>query len=804
MIFLSILLLSTLVHATVLQVPTEYETIQFAFDASQIGDTVLLERGTYFELLQAPDHTVSLFSNYFQSRDTTDILETILDGQLEGTILTLNASGNSQMVIDGFTFTRGMGSYYSGGAIQVSLNANLCLSNCFFHHNESNTNGDVIRCVVGETWGESDISIENVLLQNNNFAEYTPRKPITISTRGKVFAKGISFLPSEPGFSSGVSIHSIEDSVIVRDVFAHGVDQVLLVFDSDSNCVVSNVQMSNCRGRCKLIVRGGYVRADSIFADSVHFEDGGHVYLGGSNYLEASHVRINQCTSSLRESAGTPTYNLFRLSSSYQAVLGSLSDFVFTNNVIGDVENTLGQQSDTWSFATSCVSLYNGLIANNEMHIWPDPEIPDDDHHVVGPLFSAYFSTNEDTARIRNCVFRDNLLVDHDDYSNPSWQISPNRARSLYVSKGVSGGERYLEMDHLVFMNNRQPNHCPELHGENFYIGSDVTIDEMHSGAAWFSIHDIRMEGIDDGGIEIDTYATRAEVYNIWLKDVNRSGLEVRFKESCEETLLENAHIDGIVAQDMYIPHPYTHTGQRALIASSRNGYIPNGITVINCELPTLLYAIYGLRNSLIYGNDVVFFDPWAEDPEYSYMWTDFDLPGVGNQVGSDPFFDMELGAPFLASDSPCIDAGDPNSIFNDLEDPDNPGYALWPSQGGLRNDIGYTGGPRAALLDSQWVDLPRIDPEILLTKSFHLGKAYPNPFNPVTQIPFTLMHPADIELTIYDLLGRKMTTLVDGSVQAGAHLVPFHGGGLASGMYLAALMIDGRQVEVQKMLLVR
>ena len=42
---------------------------------------------------------------------------------------------------------------------------------------------------------------------------------------------------------------------------------------------------------------------------------------------------------------------------------------------------------------------------------------------------------------------------------------------------------------------------------------------------------------------------------------------------------------------------------------------------------------------------------------------------------------------------SPCIDAGNPDSLYYDPEDLDNPGYALFPAKGGLLNDMGVYGG---------------------------------------------------------------------------------------------------------------
>jgi parallel beta-helix repeat protein/predicted outer membrane repeat protein len=70
----------------------------------------------------------------------------------------------------------------------------------------------------------------------------------------------------------------------------------------------------------------------------------------------------------------------------------------------------------------------------------------------------------------------------------------------------------------------------------------------------------------------------------------------------------------------------------------------------------------------------------------------------LDGNINSDPLFDVLPNPPFLLSaGSPCIDAGHPASIYNDPEDPSNPGYALWPSMGTIRNDMGAYGGPNAA-----------------------------------------------------------------------------------------------------------
>jgi hypothetical protein len=80
-----------------------------------------------------------------------------------------------------------------------------------------------------------------------------------------------------------------------------------------------------------------------------------------------------------------------------------------------------------------------------------------------------------------------------------------------------------------------------------------------------------------------------------------------------------------------------------------------------------------------------------------------------------------------------------------------------------------------------------------LLPKRYALHNNYPNPFNPVTTIPFDLPEPSLVTLTIYDLRGRTVRTLVRGQVAAGFQRAQWDGkdnlgNSLPSGMYLVKL----------------
>ena len=86
---------------------------------------------------------------------------------------------------------------------------------------------------------------------------------------------------------------------------------------------------------------------------------------------------------------------------------------------------------------------------------------------------------------------------------------------------------------------------------------------------------------------------------------------------------------------------------------------------------------------------------------------------------------------------------------------------------------------------------------------SFNLSQNYPNPFNPATKITYSIPNESQVNLKIYDVMGREVAVLVNGRQQAGTYEVNFNAASLASGTYFYKLTA-GDFVSVKKMILLK
>jgi hypothetical protein len=89
------------------------------------------------------------------------------------------------------------------------------------------------------------------------------------------------------------------------------------------------------------------------------------------------------------------------------------------------------------------------------------------------------------------------------------------------------------------------------------------------------------------------------------------------------------------------------------------------------------------------------------------------------------------------------------------------------------------------------------------IPESYSLNQNYPNPFNPVTEISFSLPAASHVKLEIFNTVGQKVATLIDGQLEAGEHTIQWDGRDVASGIYFYRVTA-GEYSEARRMLLLK
>jgi hypothetical protein len=544
----------------------------------------------------------------------------------------------------------------------------------------------------------------------------------------------------------GMSVYSkLEDIKISNNIFPQGGGFGTWI-DTNGLCELKNIHLSN-----------------NTFPE------------GGMTFDISGHGRFLADSIFICHNTSAKSYALFN-----SIIPGTMSNLF----VIGNHMGSPGRFTPTWPGQDGIVKDLNingAIYADNvlERSMAPPGQYTSGGHllrlegHVADSLF------------YRNMRFINNLHIDPDVYDMADVYAGitdPNFGRLIDGIHDVR--PQYVEFDSCDFIGNRQPNIIPEVEPVNLpggmnYVGSNVNINGGSSVIARV-IRNVNLIDCDDGGIVIGNKGELI-VSNIRIIDNRRAALALGCTDTNFTAKIRNIHISNLQQQESYTAYPYISCYQNALsfvIKSNQLTEVAN-ITVDNSTLPFIVrnsatHPGLVIRNSLFFNNESILFEnPNGQPITYEYCLLPEVRPGFGNMVGVDPLFDDLLGPPWLSPLSPCIDAGDPDPRWHDREDPATPGFALWPSQGTLRNDIGFTGGPHAALYDTTWTHLPTWEPKVR-PRVFSLGAPWPNPFNPVAWVPVTLASPAAFTLAIYNLLGQQVGLLHQGPLHAGTHVFPW------------------------------
>jgi hypothetical protein len=312
---------------------------------------------------------------------------------------------------------------------------------------------------------------------------------------------------------------------------------------------------------------------------------------------------------------------------------------------------------------------------------------------------------------------------------------------------------------------------------------SDYTLIFIITGN--FTISNCRFENnvvpslIYNDGASYVSVIGNAFRYNIGAIFVNNHGLHFRFSGNL---IIENSAsddfeyfiivIDGITTMENNTICNNNALGRHLIILGDEHSY------------PDMYF-----NNNIVWDNSVTGSMTFGDNMPLQAIYNDIEggWPGTGNTNSNPKFVNPDSGDYNLSwanwpiddsTKSPCIDTGDPNSPL----DPDS-----------TRADMG------ALFYNQRWNDIPDNQ---RLPDRFILLDNYPNPFNFSTTIRYIVPTTGPVTLDVYDILGRKVRTLLDINQPAGEYRVTWNADKVGTGVYFYRLTTGSNSISRPMILL--
>ncbi len=453
-----------------------------------------------------------------------------------------------------------------------------------------------------------------------------------------------------------------------------------------------------------------------------------------------------------------------------------------------------------WDTGYAYVKIYNNLIANNrslsnnsyaigggvdiEVTICDFSGNTVKDNKVSGSLYAngggmrVYLSElpasvidnsfiNNGPLNISDIVIGGGLLT----YQTKNLTIENN---VFQFNSGLYGGGIYIAEDSLISVRNNK-----FLQNDVTNYGGGIVIDKtsplvennlVAGNTAWggggIAVSSSGENSYDKSVIDLQMMLS-AGLSGITDNNILQSPLKKNTTVVAEPLIINNTIVDNT--------------------ATSQGGGIYNEIsqpTVLN----TILWGNIAAQDSQIYVlNDTVL----VEYSDVQGGWS-----GEGN-IDVDPFFVGSDSLYHLSDSSLCINTGIDSLLMgglmrycppDDYEGDQRPHPGTMPDIGADETDI-----------------ISGIEPVSTTTipNDYNLYQNYPNPFNPSTTIEFALPAPGFVTLSIFNILGEKVATLVSENLVAGNYKYHWNAKGMTSGVYLYKLEA-GNNILVRKMILLR
>jgi len=826
-------------------VPSEYTTIQAAIDACNNGDTVLVAPDTYTENIDFLGKAITVTSNYTTDHNPLTILSTVINGTGTGSVVTFTSSEDTTSVLSGFSI-RG-GNFNLGGGISAR-NASPKLTNLCVYNNSGSFSGGVYlqnssaivnRLTICHNTGYGLRIMSGCPIDANScIVYYNTNGVLNASLQATVtfcdvqeMVDGTGNISTNPQFIDHANHNYILQAIspcinqgspfIGADLDGTRPDMGALFVQNDEADIyiqfeanqtemiasptatvifTSSIITFNCTGSTYLWTFGDGGTSNQI--SPVHIYDHGGYFticltitsnlgtqhsLTKDSYLKIYTLIMNSYLSGTLSNSMSPYYanqNLYVGFSSQLTIepgveinFGTGTSFLIEGQV-----TAIGTEEDIILFQAYQHQLCNDFslsgVANYQFQYCSFIEFN-----------KIYISmTGDGQTTIDNCLIENN--VNEGIYiTSGSATITNSIIRNNFY--GI-----YIDSPQVLVENN------------NIY-GNDISAVQItgSSGLGTVIKNNIMVcQGLSTALVLLFGNCTATIIGN----DLSMGAMGIALVESYANILNNTIHHNrwGIYMANSS-PDDTTNIQGNLIKSNNENGIllenasadISNNTIVYNNLVPGALSSGIGFAydcnshivNNIIYGNtnDFARYDGTAV-PEVSYNYTEIPLPAIvtdmGNNLYGNPGF-ISATDFRLASDSPCIDTGNPDPVY----------YAL------MQYDM--TGFPRlfdgdnngTAIIDRgcyEYNPSQTNEDEIIPTPGKLLLKAYPNPFKNGVNISIQSGKTAPAAVYIYNIKGqliRTMETEFSTAIEWDGR--DMHNQSVAAGLYLVRINQDGQEV---------
>ncbi|MHC1778569.1 MAG: T9SS type A sorting domain-containing protein [Lentimicrobium sp.] len=752
---IAILMTANISSAQIINIPDDFPTIQQGIDAADEGDTILVQPGTYYENIIVSNKTFVLASLYLNTQDTAYISQTIIDGNLTGSCITMSHCNNGTK-LSGFTLQYGLAQSGGGLFIQASSpNADHLI----VRNNEASSYGGGIYV------DYSNPTFEDVLIANNTASyggglygmRYVTLKNVTVTGNdanmgggiffqkdwGFMYLENVSVMENYAGYVGG-GIYScpgmiMENGMISSNTSGESGGGVFLTSDPIEVAFLENVTICNNHSR-----EGGgiFLESNNIQFNAIHKCNvyGNTALCTGSDFFIADHDKEVEIIVDTMSVLFPNDYHAEPVNSFSFDIQHGMTEQINADLYISPD----GENQNSGLFPNEPLKNIRqafSLILADKLH-----------RNTIHLLEGTYSPSNNDEKFPLHCI---------DDI-----RISGTSASQVILDAEGSGPVIMLYSDTAVNISNMTLTGGESIDlraggGISCYYSDDILLESILVNDN--TVTDMGGWGGHGGGVGICT---------------------------SEVSLLNSLITNNACA----------YYGGGIYADGNSNVSILN-VTLTGNESGYSGGSIYNESSSVILKNCISYFNVPDEIynlwmPEYCNIkdnpWSGFD----GN-INEDPQFIGSGDHPYqLSAGSPCIEAGIPDTTGLNLPFYDLIGnFRLWDGDedGETIVDMGaYEFGSLPVGTQNDKVRNLELEVQI-----------YPNPVSETGTIEFELNETTIVSIQIYSTLGEKVYDLGNANFPEGKNRVIWSANHLPAGIYFCRLQI-GNEVVTKIIIKVR